>query len=94
VVATGGGVVTQPRNLFYLRQNGPVLLLERGLEPDDGADLSLVGRPLSQARGVAALRAERVPLYRAWADLAVAAGADDARGVAVRTAAALGLPTI
>jgi shikimate dehydrogenase len=94
VVATGGGVVTQPRNLFYLRQNGPVVLLERGLEPDDGADLSLAGRPLSQARGVAALRAERAPLYRAWADLAVAAGADDARGVAVRTAAALGLPTV
>ena len=68
VVATGGGVVTQPRNLPILRQNGPVVLLTRGLEADDGEDLTTAGRPLSQSRGVDALRAEREPLYRTWAD--------------------------
>ncbi len=32
VVACGGGVVTRPRNLPFLRQNGPVVLLARGLD--------------------------------------------------------------
>lgn len=71
VVATGGGVVTRARNLPVLRQNGPVVLLTRGLEADDGESLTVEGRPLSQARGLDQLRAERAPLYRAWADVAV-----------------------
>ena len=69
VVATGGGVVTRPGNLRALRQNGPVVLLTRGLE---GEDLALDGRPVSQAKGLDQLRAERAPLYRAWADIEVA----------------------
>lgn len=68
VVATGGGVVTRPRNLWALRSNGPVVLLTRGLE-DDGERLETEGRPVTAAKGLDRLRAERAPLYRAWADL-------------------------
>lgn len=76
VVATGGGVVTQPRNLPILRQNGPVVLLTRGLDPDDGEELACEGRPMSRQKGVERLRAERAPLYRAWADLEVGPSPD------------------
>lgn len=62
VIATGGGVVTRARNLPLLRQNSAVVYLCR-----DG-DLPISGRPISQSRSVEALRAEREPLYRAWAD--------------------------
>lgn len=72
VVATGGGVVTRPENEFYLRQNGPVVLLTRGLMPDASDELCCDGRPLSQAKGIARLREERSPLYHAWADIEVA----------------------
>lgn len=72
VVATGGGVVTRPDNRFFLRQNGPVVLLTRGLVPDPQDALAVEGRPLSQAKGVERLREERAPLYHAWADIEVA----------------------
>ncbi len=70
-VACGGGVVTRPHNLPVLRQNGPVVLLTRGLEAEDGEELPVDGRPVSRAKGVERLRAERAPLYRAWADASV-----------------------
>lgn len=64
VLATGGGVVTRPENRDLLRQAGYVVFLDRPIE-----ELSSKGRPLSQARGVEQLAQERLPLYRAWADL-------------------------
>lgn len=63
VIATGGGVVTQPRNLPLLKQNSCVLFLDTPPEA-----LPTAGRPLSQARTPAVLYAERLPLYRAAAD--------------------------
>lgn len=66
VIATGGGAVTVPQNLPVLRRNGKLVYLERPL-----SDLSVQGRPLSQSAGVEALAAQRLPLYRAWADLTV-----------------------
>lgn len=72
VVSCGGGVVTRPENLAALRQNGPVVLLMRGLAGGAGEELDVSGRPLSQARGLARLREERAGLYHAWADLEVA----------------------
>ena len=96
VVACGGGVVTRPRNLPFLRQNGPVVLLTRGLDAPGteaatgtGAEeLSDEGRPMSRAKGVDRLREERAPLYHAWADVEVAA-AGGARETAEAVAAAL-----
>ena len=66
VIATGGGVVTRSRNLPLLSQNGRVVFLDA---PPDA--LPTNGRPLSQKKTPAALYAERLPLYRAAADLTV-----------------------
>lgn len=63
VLSCGGGVVTRPENLGLMRQNGVVIMLDRDL-----AQLSTKGRPLSASRGVSALAAERMPLYRSWAN--------------------------
>jgi len=63
VIATGGGAVTRRENRNVLRQNGTVFFLDR-----DVAELTVSGRPLSEKTGVAALAAERLPLYRQWSD--------------------------
>ena len=63
VIACGGGVIKTPQNLHALRQNGPVLWVQRPIEK-----LATAGRPLS--KGGEALRRmehERLPLYRAAA---------------------------
>ncbi len=67
VVATGGGVVTRARNLPLLSQNGRVVFLD--IAPDE---LPTAGRPLSQKKTPAVLYAERLPLYRAAADVTIA----------------------
>lgn len=66
VIATGGGVVTKARNLPLLSQNGRVIFLDT---PPEG--LSTKGRPLSQKKTPEVLYAERLPLYRAAADITV-----------------------
>ena len=66
VIACGGGVVTRRENYAPLHQNGTIVLLDRPVD-----QLGTEGRPVSQSRGVEALAAERMPLYRAWADLVV-----------------------
>ena len=47
-----------------LRQNGRVVLVDRPLD-----ELSDKGRPVSQAKGVERLAAERMHLYHEWADV-------------------------
>lgn len=64
VVACGGGVVTRPQNRDLLRQNGRIVFLDRPID-----ELSSEGRPVSQAKGVEQVAAERMGLYRAWADV-------------------------
>ena len=66
VIATGGGVVTREENRPLLHRNSRIVLLER-----DISGLSREGRPLSLSRPIEELAAERMPLYRAWADLRV-----------------------
>ena len=66
VIATGGGVITQPRNRDLLTQNGVVIFLQRELEL-----LSTKGRPLSQRNSLEEMYAMRLPLYRAFADAEV-----------------------
>ena len=63
IISCGGGVVTRPENLPLMRQNGVVVMLDRPI-----GELSSKGRPISRSRGVEALAAERMPLYRSWAD--------------------------
>lgn len=66
VVACGGGVVTRPENRDLLRQNGIVVMVNRPL-----AELSSKGRPMSAAKGVEQLAAERMDAYRSWSDVRI-----------------------
>ena len=64
IIACGGGVVTRERNYAPLHQNGTIVHITR-----DISQLDTQGRPLSATTGVERLAQERMPLYRAWADL-------------------------
>ncbi|MBR3317287.1 MAG: shikimate kinase [Atopobiaceae bacterium] len=64
VIATGGGIVTQEVNYDLLHQNSTIVMLDRPLDELESDD-----RPLSQTKGVQRLAAERMHLYRNWADL-------------------------
>ena len=55
---------TRERNLPLIRQNSVCVYLTR-----DSDQLPTAGRPLSQSKGLETLRAERLPLYRAWGDV-------------------------
>ena len=79
VISCGGGVVTRPENYALLHQNSMIVMLNRPLD-----ELSSKGRPISARDGVEKLAAERMDLYRAWADLIV-----DSRDCAPATARAV-----
>lgn len=66
VIATGGGVIAREDNYYPLKQNGVIVFINRDPEklPEDG-------RPLSQKYGAQKLFAERLPLYRRFADLEI-----------------------
>ena len=66
VIATGGGVVTRPRNLPLLRRNSRIVRLIRPVE-----ELPSDGRPLSQKYTPSQLAMEREPLYNSWKEIAV-----------------------
>ena len=70
VVATGGGVVTQPNNMEALKRAGVVIFLDRPIDRII-ADIDLSTRPLYVC-GVEALHktyVNRLPLYRQYADV-------------------------
>ena len=66
IILTGGGVVKDPRNYASLHQNGRIYHLSRDLEllPTDG-------RPLSQGADLAAMWAERAPMYQRFRDVMI-----------------------
>lgn len=64
ILSCGGGVVCREQNLHALRQNSVIVHIERSLE-----SLPSAGRPVTQARGLIAIAAERMPKYEAWADV-------------------------
>ena len=67
VIATGGGVVTRPKNIELLKQNGEIVYINR-----DISNLSSNGRPLSQGDGaIEKLFEIRKPLYENAADYIV-----------------------
>ncbi len=68
IIATGGGVVTIPENINLIRQNSICVFLDCDIKR-----LNIEGRPLSKTIGLEALYEQRLPLYRAWADLTVTA---------------------
>ncbi len=83
VIATGGGVVTREENLLPMQQNGILLFVDRA-----PTQLPTDGRPLSQARSPLALYAERLPLYRAFADGIIDNGDTEEAALAALVAAA------
>lgn len=66
VLATGGGCVCRAENYPLLHQNGTILWLQRDL-----ARLPKDGRPISQRSDLAALYAQRAPLYARFADAVI-----------------------
>lgn len=66
IISTGGGIVTQPRNKQFIRQNSTVIFLERDLRK-----LPITGRPISQSNNIEDLYKERLPFYRAWSDYVI-----------------------
>ena len=87
VIATGGGVVTQPRNLSPLSQNGKLVFIHRDLDL-----LATDGRPLSANGRLAEMYQVRLPLYRAFADVEVDNDGKPEETVQ-KICAALGFPT-
>ncbi len=85
VIATGGGVVTQPRNRYPLCQNSHVVFLR---QPDLSA-LPTEGRPLSQSGSLSEMAKVRLPLYDAWCDLRADATGVEATVQAIRQALGL-----
>lgn len=66
VISTGGGCVTREVNYPLLHQNGHIVCLERDIDklPKDG-------RPISLRSDLHELYQKRLPMYRAFADMAV-----------------------
>ena len=64
--ATGGGCVCRADNYPLLHQNGTIFWLQRDL-----ARLPKDGRPISQRSDLAALYAQREPLYARFADAVI-----------------------
>lgn len=79
IIICGGGIVKGPENYGHLRQNGRIYQLDRAIEM-----LPSAGRPLSQGADLAAMAAEREPLYRRFRDVCI-----DNNGSAAETAAAI-----
>ena len=79
VISCGGGVVTRPENYPMLHQNSQIVMLNRPLN-----ELSKKDRPITARDGIEALAAQRLPLYREWADIVV-----DSRDSALHTAEAV-----
>lgn len=66
IIVTGGGVVKDPRNYAALHQNGRIYCLDRLLDR-----LDREGRPLSIGTDLAAMAAERAPLYARFQDAVI-----------------------
>lgn len=64
IIATGGGAVLREENRDALKMNGRVVFLNQLLEK-----LATDGRPLSAGDGLAKLYEERMPIYKAFADI-------------------------
>lgn len=79
ILLTGGGVVKDGRNHAPLRQNGRIYHLVRDLNT-----LPTDGRPLSERADLAAMWAERAPLYARFGDVEL-----DNNGSLADTAAAI-----
>lgn len=66
VISTGGGAVLRPQNVFFLKQNGKILLIDRHPEHITATD----GRPLSGSiQKIKQLYKNRINIYKGTADI-------------------------
>jgi shikimate kinase len=99
VVATGGGIVLDPRNIREMQGAGKIVWLTAGeqtIQTRMLADTATAGsRPSLTGQGlideIAAVLAERRPLYRKAADATIDTDGETITGVCERIVAALGL---
>ena len=89
VVATGGSVVYSERAMAHLKEGAVVVFLEVGLDAlhtrlGDVAERGIVRRP---DQSFADLYAERLPLYRRYADQTVVCDGLDHEGVVAQLVA-------
>ncbi len=66
IIATGGGVIKNPKNLPVLKQNSLIVMIKRPIEA-----LATEGRPISLSSNLQQLAKERLPIYEAWKDICV-----------------------
>ena len=65
IIATGGGIIKDKRNIDYLKQNGIIIFIDRDVELLQNDET----RPLSSTKEqVLKLYEERYPLYSTYAD--------------------------
>lgn len=93
LVSCGGGVVTRSVNVQEMRAQGTIVLLTARPETVLVRVARSHNRPLLEGRktveGIAALQAERLPLYQAAAEVTVATDDRSTRAVAAEILAAL-----
>ena len=76
VIATGGGVVLDPDNVETLRATGICVFMDASLALLERR-LSTIKTPLFSTRSIAAMHAERYPLYSAAAHIVFRVAADE-----------------
>ena len=72
VIATGGGAVKYPENLYHLKKNGTIIFIDRDLE-DIARDINTGKRPLLKdgVERIYELHRERHVLYNGYADYVI-----------------------
>ncbi len=67
IISTGGGIIKDFRNIYFMKQNSVVVYLTRSIDK-----LSTAGRPLSSSQdAIVGLYNERLPLYKNASDLEI-----------------------
>lgn len=66
IIATGGGVIKNPKNLPVLKQNSLIVMIKRPV-----SSLATEGRPISLSTNLEQLAKERLPIYESWKDICV-----------------------
>jgi len=93
IVATGGGIVTRPENIAWMKKNGKVIYLESSIETLFKRTRRAANRPLLSGadpkESLQRIFSERKALYEASADLRIVTDGKTADQVAAEIQAAL-----
>lgn len=71
VISTGGGIVTNPENIAFMKKNGLIIHLYRDID-EIAKNINIYKRPLLKDRNtIYELYRERKPLYESCADISI-----------------------